>query len=313
MIAHLCAVVVALALGAAAPLSAQTTQRARAKPGVETIEVSCGRLDKQACAVVVPQLNAKLAAAGVRLAPRASQGSVASLKHLCAGEAPMAIVQEDALVAQLRERCGGALEMIGAPLFPYQGFLIVRAMTRSGSLADLAQGLKPPALLRIAAGGPDSGGDLTLRNILAASPQLREAVEITPDEPAAALKKLAAGQIDGVFIMDGPRSQLVKAARVLADPKTKRPAFKFLDLGPDAARLAELRRMGLYSTANIGARWFRAIRTIASPAVIVIREDAFRNRPEVAEAIKRASQDALAAIAAEIGAPADWRRDFDRP
>ncbi len=312
MIARLrAAAFTALAL-AAPPLAAEPSSQRAVKPAVETIDVACGRLDKQSCAVVLPELNAKIASAGVRLAPRATQGSVESLKSLCAGETPMAIVQEDALVAQLRApKCAGELRMLGAPLYPYQGFLIVRANVRSSSFADMAQSAQGP--LRIAAGGPDSGGDLTFRNILAAAPKWKEAVEITPDEPLTALKKLVAGQVDGVFIMDGPRSTLVKAARAMADPKTKRPAFKFLDLGPDAATLAELRRMGLYSTAKIGSRWFRAIRTIASPAVIVIRDDAFRNRPEVATTIKRASEAALPIIAAEVGAPSDWRRDFDRP
>ena len=58
------------------------------------MEVACGKLDKENCAIVVPEINSKTVLQGVRLKPLESKGSVESLNGLCDGDVTVAVVQE---------------------------------------------------------------------------------------------------------------------------------------------------------------------------------------------------------------------------
>jgi hypothetical protein len=51
--------------------------------------------------------------------------------------------------------------------------MVVRAETRENKFGDI---LKPGNVLRVAAGGSGSGGELTLRNILAAAPEWKQVI-----------------------------------------------------------------------------------------------------------------------------------------
>ncbi|WP_036282555.1 TAXI family TRAP transporter solute-binding subunit [Methylocystis sp. ATCC 49242] len=290
------------------------SERLPSRGKVETIEVACGARDKENCEIVVPELGSRTALRGVQLKPLESGGSAESLNGLCAGVVTMAVVQEDALVARMgKADCAGQIRMIGAPLYPYEGFLVVRADTRGASFADMVKNLKDGNILRIAAGGPNSGGELTLRNILAAAPKWKPLVDIEPDGPSTALERLRNRGIDAFFVMDGPQSPLLNQVRETTDPKTKQRVYKFIDFRPDDKMLVDLRRLGLYGVATIEKRWFSALKTITSPAVIAIREDTYRNHPEIAAAIQQAAEDALPAIAVRTGASPNWRQDFYRP
>jgi hypothetical protein len=62
------------------------------------------------------------------------------------------------------------MRLVGRPLYPYQGFMVVRDEMREGKFEDMVRHLAAGTVLRVAAGGSGSGGELTLRNILAANP-----------------------------------------------------------------------------------------------------------------------------------------------
>jgi TRAP-type uncharacterized transport system substrate-binding protein len=290
------------------------SERRDAREKVETveIEVACGKLDKENCAIVVPEIAAKTAASGIRLKPLESKGSVESVNGLCDGDVGMAVLQADVVAARVgKPDCVGKVVLLGSPLYPYQGFMIVRADTRTDKFAEMVDGLKPGSVLRIAAGGPGSGGELTLRNILAGSPDWKSRIDLQPDGAATALNKLMDRQLDAFFVMDGPQSPLLQEVRETLDGKTKQRAFKFVDIRPNDKLLAvSLNAHRLYGMATIEARWFSAIRTISTPAVIAIRDDLYKSQPKAVAKIRQAAEDALPAISVKTGARPDWPKDF---
>ena len=311
------AAIVALLLLAAAPAGADSlSERRAAKENAETIEVevACGKLDKENCAVVVPEINSKTVSQNVRLKPLESKGSVESVKGLCDGDVQMAVVQADVLaVIGAKPDCAGKVVALGRPLYPYQGFMVVRAETREGKLGTMIERLAPGAVLRVAAGGSGSGGELTLRNILANAPEWKQLVDILPDGSETALNKLRDRQIDAFFVMDGPQSPLLQDVRDTVDPKTKNRVFKFVDIRPNEKLTAiPFNGRSLYSTATLESGWFSALKSIETPAVIAVRDDFYQRYPAVANKIRQASEDALPAIAARAGARPDWAQDFER-
>jgi len=151
--------------GAADSLSERRAAK-EAAPSAE-IEVACGKLDKENCAIVVPEINAKTVPVGVRLKPLESKGSVESANGLCDGDVQIAIVQMDVLVQRAaKPDCAGKVVVLGSPFYPYQGFMVVREETREDKFGEMVGNLKQGAVLRVAAGGSGSGGEATLRAIL---------------------------------------------------------------------------------------------------------------------------------------------------
>jgi TRAP-type uncharacterized transport system substrate-binding protein len=293
------------------------SDRRAAKEKVEIIEVevACGKLDKESCAIVIPEIDSKTASKGVHLKPLESKGSVESLNGLCDGDVLVAIVQADVLAARVgKPNCTGKVVALGPPVYPYEGFMVVRAETREDKFGDMIDNLKPGTVLRVAAGGSGSGGELTLRNILANAPEWKQTIDIQPDGSATALNKLRDRQLDAFFVMDGPQSPLLQEVRETVDLKTKQRVFKFVDIRPNAKLLGvQFNGRGLYATATIEAGWFSAIKSISTPAVIAIRDDFYKSQPAVAAKIRQSTEDALPAIAVRAGARPDWRQDFDRP
>jgi hypothetical protein len=310
------AAILALLLSANQTRADSLSERRAAKEKVETIEVevACGKLDKENCAVVVPEINSKTVSQGVRLKPLESKGSVESINGLCDGDIGVAVVQADVLAARVgKPDCTGKVFVLGAPLYPYEGFMVVRGDTREDKFSDLVNNLKPGTVLRVAAGGSGSGGELTLCNILADAPEWKQIIDIQPDASATALNKLRDRQIDAFFVMDGPQSPLLQEVRETVDPKTKQRIFKFIDVRPSGNLLGvQFNGRGLHATATIESGWFSAIKSISTPAVIAIRDDLYRSQPAVAAKIRQAAEDALPAIAVGAGARLDWKEDFDR-
>ena len=304
----------ALGAGAAAAESLSERRAAKEKTGVVEVEVACGKLDKENCAVVVPEINAKTVGQNVRLKPLASKGSVESVDGLCDGDVQVAVVQADVLaVRSAKPDCAGKVVALGRPLYPYQGFMVVRADQRESRFGDMLSSLPPGTVLRVAAGGSGSGGDLTLRNILANAPEWKQLVDISPDGSETALNKLRDHQLDAFFVMDGPQSPLLQDVRDTTDPKTKQRVFKFVDLRPGDKLLAlPFNGRSLYATATLESGWFSAIKSIATPAVIAVRDDFYRTYPEVTAKIRQGGEDALPAIAAKAGAKPDWAGEFER-
>jgi TRAP-type uncharacterized transport system substrate-binding protein len=306
----------ALSLGAGPARADSLSDRRAAKEKVETVEVevACGKADKENCAIVVPEINTKTVSQGVRLKPLESKGSVESLNGLCDGDVNIAVVQADVLAVRAgKPDCAGKVAVLGAPLYPYEGFMIVNADTRGDKFGDIVNDLKPGAVLRVAAGGSGSGGELTLRNILASTPEWKQLIDIQPDGSATALNKLRDRQIDAFFVMDGPQSPLLQEVRETVDPANKKRVFKFVDIRPNAKLLTiPFNGRVLYATATLESGWFSAIKTISTPAVIGIREDYYKAQPQIAAKIRQAAEDALPSIASRAGARPDWRQEFER-
>jgi TRAP-type uncharacterized transport system substrate-binding protein len=313
---HIVAAVSVLLLASAPVWADSLSDRRAAKERSETVEVevACGKLDKENCAVVVPEINAKTVSQNVRLKPLESKGSVESVDGLCDGDVQMAVVQADVLaIRSAKPDCAGKVVVLGRPLFPYEGFMVVRADAREGKFGDMVNHLATGAVLRVAAGGSGSGGELTLRNILAKAPEWKQLVDIAPDGSDTALNKLRDRQIDAFFVMDGPQSPLLQEVRETVDPKTKQRIFKFVDMRPDDKLTAiAFNGRSLYATATLEAGWFSALKSIATPAVFAIRDDFYRNEPAVTAKIRQGAEDALPAIAARAGARPDWAQDFER-
>jgi TRAP-type uncharacterized transport system substrate-binding protein len=278
------------------------------------IEVACGKIDKENCAIVVPEIGAKTVSAGLRLKPLESKGSVESVSGLCDGDVQIAVAQLDVVVQRVaKPDCAGKVVGLGSPLYPYEGFMVVRDDTREDRFGDMVGDLKPGSVLRVAAGGSGSGGEATLRAILGATPEWKQVIDIQPDGAATALNKLRDRELDAFFVMDGPNSPLLTEVRETLDPKTKKRVFKFVDLRPSDKLLAlQFNTRPIYATATLESGWFSAIKSISTPAVIAIRDDYYRAHPDLAAKIRQAAEDALPAIAAKAGARATWRDDFQK-
>jgi TRAP-type uncharacterized transport system substrate-binding protein len=313
---RLCLALSALVALTGAGAAESLSDRRAAKDAASTveIEVACGKLDKENCAVVLPEVNAKTVSAGVRLKPLESKGSVESVNGLCEGDVQLAIVQLDVLVQRVaKSDCAGKVVSLGSPLYPYQGFVVVRDETREDKFSDMVGAVKPGAVLRVAAGGSGSGGEATLRAILGSVPEWKQVIDIQPDGAATALNKLRDRELDAFFVMDGPKSPLLTDVRETIDPKTKKRVFKFVDLRPNEKLLAlQFNGRPIYATATLESGWFSAIKSLATPAVIAVRNEYYQANPAVAAKIRQAAEDALPAIAAKAGARPNWREDFQK-
>src|SRR5208282_4687147 len=110
------AAIVSLLLLNAAPAGADSlSERRAAKEKAETVKVeaACGKLDKENCAVVVPEINSKTVSQNVRLKPLESKGSVESVNGLCDGDVQMAVVQADVLaVRSAKPDCAGKISVL---------------------------------------------------------------------------------------------------------------------------------------------------------------------------------------------------------
>ena len=86
---------------------------AKEKVDMVEVEVACGKLDKENCAVVVPEINGKTVSQNVRLKPLESKGSVDSVNGLCDGDVQMAVVQADVLaVRSAKPDCAGKISVL---------------------------------------------------------------------------------------------------------------------------------------------------------------------------------------------------------
>jgi len=150
------------ALALTAPARAESlSDRRAAKEATQAVEVevACGKLEKENCAIVVPEINAKTVPVGLRLKPLESKGSVESVNSLCDGDVQIAVVQADVLVQRVtKPDCTGKVVVLGSPLYPYEGFMVVRAETREDKFGDMVANPKSGAVLHVAAGGSGSGG-----------------------------------------------------------------------------------------------------------------------------------------------------------
>ncbi|MBV8095744.1 MAG: hypothetical protein JO110_21455 [Acetobacteraceae bacterium] len=311
------AALAALAVTHAASAETLSERRAsRDKLKEVSLEVACGRADKENCAVVVPEVNVRTVANQVRLTPLESKGSVESIKGLCDGDVNVAVVQADAYAALSRSTsCSGKLAVLGPPVYPYLGFMVVSNERKSkDSFQGMVENPAEGKVLRIAAGGPGSGGELTLRTVLNQHPDWKSRVSIEPDGADTALNKVADGQLDAFFVMDAPKSPLIDLVRQTTNPKTHKPTFKFVDFRPSGATKEMTFNNGwpVYATMTVAPGVFSSTKTIATPAITAVRNDWYQENPHVASVIRQGLEDASATIAAGTGAPTEWKNSFTR-
>jgi TRAP-type uncharacterized transport system substrate-binding protein len=276
------------------------------------VEIAAGKPEKENFAIVAPEINGKTVSMGVRLKPIASKGSVETVNGLCDGDVQIGIVQLDVLVQRTaKSDCAGKIVTLGSPLYPYEGFMVVRDDTGEDSLSRMVENLKSSSVLHIAAGGAGSGGEATLRAILATKPDWKQVIDIQPDGNETALNKLRDHELDAFFVMDGPKSPLLNEVRDAIDSKTKQRIFKFVDVRPNQKLLdKEFNGRPVYGTITLQSWVFSAVKTISTPAVVAIRDDYYRANPEIAAKIRQATEDALPSIVAKAGAQPDWRENF---
>ena len=72
------AILLAILMTASQARPESLSERRAVKEKVETIEVevACGKLDKENCAIVIPEINSKTVVSNIRLKPLESKGSV---------------------------------------------------------------------------------------------------------------------------------------------------------------------------------------------------------------------------------------------
>lgn len=277
----------------------------------ETIPVACGALDKENCGTVLPEINIRLEPRGSKLLPYVTEGSVGSLINLCQGTVNIAIVQEDALVAALQiPDCGSAIQMLGTPLYPSFGFLISLSEARLNNFSEITKAAKRGQVIKIATGGPRSGGDLTFRNILESTPKNRPFISLLPYEGVTALEKLQNKEIDSYFLMDCLSSPRVKALREAKVAATGKSLFKISGVTLESSFFARLKQLGLYGLAPLERHWLSSTKTIANPVVIAIRENFLRDHPDIVRDLELSVRDALPSLALDAGAPATWKAEF---
>jgi len=162
---------------------------AKSKTEAVEVEVGCGKLDKENCAIVIPAINEKTVSQNIRLKPLESKGSVESMDAICDGDIVMAVVQADVFARRSSQAdCTGKVSVLGSP------YTLSRLCHRQGGQGGFVRPTHHGLAAGSAAAGRGGrlwlGGELTLRNILAKNPEWKQRVDIQPDNAATGLNKL---------------------------------------------------------------------------------------------------------------------------
>lgn len=303
-------------------------QRPASEASPIEVKIGCGVAEKANCAIVVPALAAAAqqsggSGRGVALSRLTSTGSVQSSEALCAGLIQAAVVQAD--VADLLSRpaeakgvrdpleggCAGRFRVVGQPLYPYIGFLAVRA-GQPDSMDKLISALGPSQRLRVAVGAPGSGGEVTMQRILALKPDWKSHVELRNEPASTAIQSLKDGNLDAVFVMDGIESPWPESVLAQKDSRG-RPIFAFADMRPGRQVTGQggpkdAARRPLYTRFTLASGLFRDTRVVSTPAVLIVSE-AFARTPEGERAIRvlgEAVERAAPTIRSATKTPTDW-------
>ena len=276
------------------------------------MRVACGKLDKANCAQVLPRLAQQTAGEHVELKPFESTGSTESATGVCLGLVDGAILQNDAVDLRARQPdCAGKVDVVGRPLYPYYGFLVVSAAAPYDTITRLIEHLPKGKALTVAVGENGSGGAVTMSNLLKYDPAWKAAVATVDYGLETALGRVKDRSLDGFFVMDAPDSPLIEriTAEKTADGK---PAFKFADVRPSDALYAVKDWAGrpMYQEAVVTPGFLRSTKSVSVDAVVVAanqyREDRKAGGPRVVDALATAINKASAAIIADTKTPRDW-------
>ena len=309
----------AIAILAIAPMLAQAQSLSERRKSKEqavqfTAEVAAGRPDKEGFAVVIPALNDRLGDKNISLTRLSGKGSVESVDALCDGDVNMAVVQADVLVQRVtgvnsnKSDCSNKLVILGPALWPYVIYAIALNDDKApDSLDGMYSNLRPGNSLRIAAGGGGSGGEQTLRNILGANSEWKQATSIQPDGADTAFSKMKDKEIDVFIVADGPHSPLLNQVRDEINPDTKKPRYKFVSVeSPKLMRATYNRGQKLYGSYKLSGGWFGSRNTIVTVGVLAVRDDYYRANGAVMGNVRQAEEDSLPDIATKTGADTNW-------
>jgi OmpA-OmpF porin, OOP family len=281
------------------------------------LSVACGDLKKSSCALVLPHIGQYALKQGLTLAPVASLGSVQSAHDdVCSGTVPVAIGMTDGFDSVRRAPgCASPFTLIGHPLFPYFGYLIVSNSVPVSTLDELLENtLWPGQTFSISIGKTGTGGQITFANILASNATYRRFITTTNLDRAAALDAILHHQLGGYFVMDGAGSPAIAAIANATDAHGN-PLFKFLSINPGSAFYALKDADGhlLYHQVqiNTGFMGIGSTSSLSTNAVMIVNQ-AWARDPANAQALNiltTAANRADASIRAATHTPANWDGD----
>jgi outer membrane protein OmpA-like peptidoglycan-associated protein len=304
---------------ACAAMGAFAQSQAAAPPAPKpsaAINVACGDPNKSSCALVLPQIAAYSARQGLVLAPVATLGSVQSAADdVCPGKAQAAIGMADGFDAVRKSApCATSFDVIGHPLFPYFGYLIVSNAVPVSTLDNLVNNLGVGQMLTVSDGKPGTGGQVTFANILASNPAYQHLIVTTGLDQDAALDDVQNIALHAYFVMDGPGSPVIQAIANATDAHGN-PLYKFLsiDPGPGYYGLKDAAGDPLYHevTINAGFMGFGSTTTVSTDAVVIVNH-AWAQDPANAQALsvlQLAANQADADIRTATKTPASWNGD----
>lgn len=306
----------ALALNfAATDADAQSLQeRLNAMKKTENVElgVACGVPDKANCNVIVPEISQKLPST-VRLRPEETTGSNMSGQAVCANLVPAAVGQADTFKSLLRTpECAGTFEPVGKPMYPYYGFMIVRADRDYDTFSKMIDQRNGKAL-KIAAGSEGSGGHDTLQAIKDYAPKFANAISRENGGGQTALDRVTDGALDAFFVMDAPDSKFIDDIKSKVDEKGKN-LFKIIAMDlPSGFYNNDKNTFGEYQlyteeSFKIPGWWF-STDTISVGAVTIVNKE-FREASDTngkaTSALRQATIDSTATIRDLTKTPEDW-------
>lgn len=305
-----------LLLAGAAPAVAQndlSTLRGASTGKPVTVGIACGNLDKGNCKLL-PRVQAEAGNRNVTVDPFKSAGSVESTQGVCEGAVPMAIAQRDAVDSVIRDplnKCAGKLLLVGQAIYPYYGYLVVKADAEPDDLYEIIDDMAAGQFAPIGAGRVGSGGQVTLRYLLESDPKLKKGIKIESVDQSLALDMLRNNQLQGYFVMDGPQTDLVEELRKLQDPKTERPLFKFIDVEPWSRFFRDTKAWNagaMFYEAEIKIPgWFSSdVTTVATDAVLIANKSWAEQNPQALRAVRESFDTAMPAIRADLNVPGDW-------
>jgi TRAP-type uncharacterized transport system substrate-binding protein len=297
-------------------LSERLAQRHPAAAAI-TVRVAAGVKTKGNYAQIVPITEQQLSGTDVTVVPDESTGSFMSATGVCLGLDEAAIVQRDAASERAHTSdsnaasCTGKYVSLGRPLYPYYGFWVVRADSPYGRVEGQIRHVPAGQVLNVAAGEDGSGGQITLRNLLASDPRWQSAVHPTNDGGEAALRMLRDKNIDAFFLMDDRSSAMIEQSIKAQVDARGRPIFKFLEINPGRKFFALTDWTGkkMYQPVALSKGWFGSVKTISVDAVFIVNKAWWRKDASTrgaVEAVGKALDTAESAIRAATLTPADW-------
>jgi OOP family OmpA-OmpF porin len=281
-----------------------------------TIKLACGDLKKSSCALVLPHIAEYSAKQGLALDPVATSGSVESAQSdVCSGTAQAAIGMADGFDSVRKSAaCAGSFELMGHPLFPYFGYLIVSNSVPVTTLDNLVNNLGVGQVLTVSDGSAGTGGQVTFANILASNPSYQHAIVTTSLDREASLDAIQNQAQHAYFVMDGPGSPAIQAIANATDAHGN-PLYKFLSINPGPAfyvlKDADGRPLYHEVTINAGFMGFGNTTTASTDAVMIVNH-AWAHDPANAHEVGVlgvAADKADAAIRAATNTPSDWNGD----